>query len=214
MVTTAEGRSFMTPAQQRAYLNELRSQNDQLYGLTGVRSGSGRNPWDTPSSSAREDQDPPRRIEAESTNPVQQSKSKSRPAIPPKSNQVRALPSPPVPKPTAIFRSVEKPRLLPKPPSSKITLPDLARLDLDRSPSPRYQPEIAPKPVIQSGDDLPAARMVSLSLTHYDLSHPPGELRGQSEVPEIKIDEASSGGHGRVSIPTFNFSDHDDPLGR
>lgn len=217
MSSEREEKAFMTPAQQRAYLNELRKQNEEMYKLTGPRSHGTSDPWQSPVPNPK-------------TVPIATGKGSRLhgPPKPPKTTKLQTSPnvgtprSPPLPS-VARFEADSsndlsnrtRPKTLPKPQIEQISQSgshDLA------APTPeaklRKFPTIAQKPVrseLKSHEPEPPKK-VSLSLTNYDLS----------SYPDVEEDQHANNHEHRmhrdrspcpkddgklVSIPVFSFSD-------
>lgn len=225
-------KTFMTPAQQRAYLSDLRKQNEELFGLTGPRIGASRDPWKIPSEGSVH------RSKATVTpdTALGEPGLGNGPPKPPKSSQLRTLPTPT--KPTFISRgspesqnvqdsrvgTKERPRSLPKPPQLSHNLPKVDQLTLDNTIAAKKLPPVPQKPtkyVRTASSSSPtteaAPRKVTLSLTNYDIPQNVPQLvsdkddLGHSRVRSFK-DEASNQRTSRdnkVSIPIFSFSDQE-----
>ncbi|CCG82121.1 LIM domain-containing protein C4F6.12 [Taphrina deformans PYCC 5710] len=230
--------AFMTPSQQREYLAELRRQNAEMYGLTGSRIKSDRDPWtssDAPSNTNRAVQHEPFSDIGART---------SAPPRPPKSSQLRNVnmhstgktenPTP-LPLPTSeatrnkgaqtqnTYKVLPKPlpkpatKNLPDPPAKydhrSSDMPDVSMLELDTKKK-RHPPGVAPKPQGFNHKLTTSQKKVSLSLMNYDI---PQFQEQYNPAHTEDLDYGSDGPSNsdvqskRMTIPTFSFPDEERP---
>lgn len=225
MDKTSPEKPFMTPAQQRAYLSDLRKQNEELYGLTGPRIGTGRNPWETPVANPRVC-----RQSSSSSNSLRDDVQPAKgPPKPPKSDQVRGLH-------TVVERSLSsqasiteasqtpeyvtraRPKSLPKPPQLSQSLPKVDSLNLGNKAASRKLPPVPQKPSSHIKSSPPAEdsspRRVALSLTNYDIPqaahHDTSNAIATDPFQQRSTDEEESfireqPQDKKISIPVFSF---------
>lgn len=219
MADDVDSKSFMSPAQQRAYLSELRQQNAQLYGLTGAGRSLAHDLW------ARSSDLPPPGHDQEEIairSGGRPHTGSERPPIPPKTLQVRSLPKPPVRDTKAGPRPAEKPRALPTIPLVSDASAALSNLSMSEARATRAPPKLGPKPLpspkvhsqSQSRHEE-TGRKVSLPIIHYEITQstgPPLEISSISKRDSSESNRAPmpviSDNSRSVTIPVSSFPEH------